>query len=336
MSGDLEGAYRRAMRWYPRQWREEHEEAMIGTLLDVANDQGQGAPPFSERLNLISNGLGARFGLYLPAGLRSWIASFALGTGTAFALVYFVAQDWMPWVPLKTHAIGPTFGPFESPAVLISLVWAVAFVAALVRRTFVLRISLGLAAAGSAAAVAFAASEPPFLPTNPDRTTFVLLTGLALVALIGVPAGRRGLLASASLWSIGLAMTLAVTYRLDRTAIGGPGWYDWNDRLFWGGIANIGFLGMAVVAALLVAWGCALGRRDDPAIGIVISTLPWVAVIVAEMVQTFNIPSFAFILSVVVVLACMIAVIVVSRSRTRNRIYRDREPGTNESARVER
>jgi hypothetical protein len=324
MSGGLEGAYRRAMRWYPRQWRAEHEEAMIGTLLDVANDQGQGALPFSERLNLISNGLGARFGLYLPAGLRSWIASFALGTGTAFALVYFVAQDWMPWIPLKTHAVGPTFGPFASPAVLVSLVWVVAFVAALARRTLVLRIALGLAAAGSAAAVAFGVSEPPFLPSNPDRTTFVLLTGLALVALIGVPAGRRGLLASASLWSVGLVMTLVVAYRLDRTSLWGPGWYDWNDRLFWGGIANFGFLGMAVVLALLIAWGCALLRHDSAAIGIVISTVPWVAVVIAEMIQTFDIPGLGFTVNVAIVLVCLIAVIVVSRSGIRIRIYRDR------------
>ena len=40
----LRVAYRKLLRWYPREWRAENEEAMLGILLDVADHVGRTRP----------------------------------------------------------------------------------------------------------------------------------------------------------------------------------------------------------------------------------------------------------------------------------------------------
>jgi hypothetical protein len=88
MSTILERQYRRTLRWYPSSWRSQHEDAVIGTLLDVAEGENRSRPRLGEQLNLAANGMLTRIGLFLPARVRDGVATVALATGTAFATVY--------------------------------------------------------------------------------------------------------------------------------------------------------------------------------------------------------------------------------------------------------
>lgn len=56
----LEDRYRRLLRWYPRSWRAELEEVMLGTLLDAAEHRGDARPRPAEAWSLRVNGAGER------------------------------------------------------------------------------------------------------------------------------------------------------------------------------------------------------------------------------------------------------------------------------------
>lgn len=43
-----ESAFRRLLRWYPREWRRRHGEILVSTLLDVAEDENRAAPSRAE------------------------------------------------------------------------------------------------------------------------------------------------------------------------------------------------------------------------------------------------------------------------------------------------
>lgn len=58
---NLSQQYRRALRWYPKRWREEHEEALIGVLLDQAEAQGRNRISRTDRRDLIRHGLRQSF-----------------------------------------------------------------------------------------------------------------------------------------------------------------------------------------------------------------------------------------------------------------------------------
>lgn len=57
--------YERILRWYPRSWRAQHAQVMLGTLLDMDDARGRGGPTFSEAWSLRLDGLRHRL---VPAG----------------------------------------------------------------------------------------------------------------------------------------------------------------------------------------------------------------------------------------------------------------------------
>lgn len=78
MSG-LERRYRVAMRWYPASWRRAHADALLGTLLDRADNEGRTQPTAAELHNLALVGLCKRVAMTLP-----WVL---LVTATAVAIL---------------------------------------------------------------------------------------------------------------------------------------------------------------------------------------------------------------------------------------------------------
>ena len=66
----LERTYRRWLRWYPRAFRAEHEEEMLGVLLVGSPAGRRGIGPMA-RLDLICGGLGVRLRPRLPRSDRS-------------------------------------------------------------------------------------------------------------------------------------------------------------------------------------------------------------------------------------------------------------------------
>lgn len=84
-----ESAFRRLLRWYPREWRRRHGEILVSTLLDVAHDENREAPSPAEIRDAAVHGTAARldrrFAVLssLSAAALSVVAGVIAATGFA-------------------------------------------------------------------------------------------------------------------------------------------------------------------------------------------------------------------------------------------------------------
>lgn len=271
MTSILEVRYRRALRWYPSTWRELNEDAVIGTLLDVAEGENRSLPRLGEQVDLVVNGLLTRIGVFLPTGVRNGVASVALATGTAFATVYFFFLDWAPWTAANRAVIMPAhhdFGPFVNAGVIVCALWAAGLVFAAFGRYKVTRIIMVLINL-AAVAIPFLNQLPFAGWAIPSSTNLGFFGLLAAFSLIGKPPSRVRLAAGTG---IALALLVAVYAQY-----GVFHHFYMGDRFFWATIANSTTLGPLLVATFLVAIGFGLARRGEIAAVMALSTLPWAA-----------------------------------------------------------
>lgn len=305
--GTLEQSYRRLLRWYPGRWRRQNEDALIGTLLDVAESEGRNRPRRSEVVDLAANGIGTRVAAVLPAAARDRAASFALGTGLAWSLVYFIVQDWIPWNPrAHNYALNP-MGPFNSSGVIVTALWVLAGAFVLFGMHLPARLS---ALASSVVALVLiavqAASSPEHVVVypSPDRATFVLLVGLGLVAAAGTPRRHWTTLLTAGGWGLALSAGLLLMHGRDMTSIplaaGLPSWYDFFNRYLWsGGLLTTGVVWILVSALLATAvvsrWR---GHRVNAA-ALVLSVMPWVAATVTNWVLFHAVGASSIVINLV-------------------------------------
>lgn len=280
----LESSYRSMLRWYPRAWRDDNADAMIGILLDQADGESRTRPTAAERLNLASNGLRARARLvsgFLPEHALERGAALSLGLGTAFSVAYLVLYEWSPWWHDPRPHSPQTFGPFLTPASLIYLLWIAAFIAFLLglRRSFRVMLAGVLVALAVVPPVSACfgffwmtrlesysygtrVSSEASVSLLPDGATFVFLGMLALVALAGNPR-RRADRFTVVIAGIG-SVPLFAFMRLSRLAIPVPIW-QLGDGVFWADDLRlaiaIGLLGMTAIvlsACGLPSWAAAL------------------------------------------------------------------------------
>lgn len=301
----LEQRYRRQLRWYPGRWRRENEDAMVGTLLDMAEEEGRVRPRRAEMLDLAAHGLGARLSAVFPATSRDQAASFALATGVAWSLVYFIVQDWMPWNPgAHAFALDP-FGPFNSAGVLVTVLWVLAGALVLARRSTAARLStLGAAVLAVVLVVTQTPSSPEYAVVypSPDRVTFVLLAGLGLVAAVGKPHRKWTTAASATGWFAALSGALLIMNQLDTASVpsaaGRPSWYDFFNRYLWaGGLLAPGAVGIMIVVALAAA--VAFRVTGDRLSGtLVLTVVPWAASVVVNWATFLGGDASAVVLAV--------------------------------------
>ena len=118
-----ERRFRRALQWYPQAWRDQHGEAMLGVLLDVAEAGGTPGPSLAQRVDLARHGLTARLVGQFPARARDLAATSAFLGGTAFALFHLVFFSWAPWA---TYADPPFIPPLPAASAWPELIWLVA------------------------------------------------------------------------------------------------------------------------------------------------------------------------------------------------------------------
>jgi hypothetical protein len=210
---DLEQRYRRALRWYPKKWRATNEDAVVGTLLDVAEDDHRAAPARGELADLRAAAVAARLGPTgrLSANVRDRVSALTLGLGAAIGGAGLLALLWdARWMPVAAREEINTFGPFASAGVILYGLWILAFVVALLGLRRLTRVIL-LTTLPVAAALYFFA---PALRMNwsPTLTTIGILALLALMSLAGRPAqtpsGVRRTLISAGGWGAAIAGTL--------------------------------------------------------------------------------------------------------------------------------
>ena len=271
MSAVLERQYRRTLRSYPPSWRLHNEDAIIGTLLDVAEGENRTRARVSEQLNLTVNGLLAWVGIFIPAAVRDGVAAVALATGTAFGIVYFVFFDWAPWTVINRAAILPgnhDFGPFVNPGVVVCGLWAVAFILAVVGQYRFTRHVLVLVIL-TVVAIPLVNQLPFAGWAGPSSTNLGFFGLLAVLGLTGTPQRRIQLNIGTGIALLGLIAIFAQSGVFHRFYMG--------DRSFWTQIFYGSNLLVVLVGAYLVAIGFGLAGKRVSASVIALSTLPWAA-----------------------------------------------------------
>jgi hypothetical protein len=292
MSTALERRYRAALDWYPRGWREENGEAILGTLLDEAEATGRERPRFGDVVNLALHGIAATAKEVpdrVPAAVRDRIAAISLGTGFALSLVLFLGAEWAPWAPngpwngwafdwRVSHSDVPGFGPFASAGVVLFGLWFVAFGFALVGLARTACFTLFATFPVSLLLVEHGGNRMAAL--RPTDIVLVTLAALALLAMVGRPT-RRGQRSAGVRWlvvSAGIAAAMPASFAakaiVDSQVFGN--WRfearldPWNS---WYQIASP--LLFVALAAILVVVAVARSRRDW-ALAIAGASTPWV------------------------------------------------------------
>ncbi|HEY4267146.1 MAG TPA: hypothetical protein VGM94_03030 [Galbitalea sp.] len=289
MSAPLEQKYRRALRWYPKRWRAENEDVVVGTLLDVAGERGERTPTRTDLRSLHLHGLAARFGFLdriLTRAIRDRVSAIALGTGfalSAWAAFFEVrnARGLDRFSSLSAHGTTTTFGPFVSLAIILYLTWLLAFGASFLGRPWLLR--LLLVATIPAAIVARVVSEQLGMSLFPSTTTVLLLEIFALFAVLGTPRPTAR-------WRVWIGLSAAVAIALITWVLRGTfGFLVTGDnfayfgRYFFfeagpiGGVISGFCAGGAGVAIL-----CLVLQRWTWAAVVTISMLPWFALYVSR------------------------------------------------------
>ncbi len=88
-----ERRYRRLLRWYPRRWRQDHGEVLLGLLLDDAEARGRVAPSAGERLRAARDGIGSRLTgrVAVASSLLGLAAATLAGIGSIWALELLIS-----------------------------------------------------------------------------------------------------------------------------------------------------------------------------------------------------------------------------------------------------
>lgn len=270
----LEQQYRAVLRWYPRNWRDENEDVVVGTLLDVADADGRDRPRMSEVANLAVNGLLTRTRMLpaiVPSAVRERTATVALAAGAAISLTAMMQLEASPH--RHAHVFGSdiaSFGPFASPAILVYIVWLVALLASVAGFTLSSRLLAvsTIPVAISSRVVADAAD----MLLRPTWTFYALLLVLAIFTTLGSPASGRAGIRWLLLWFVPLTGVFVLPQLTSRVAFQDPLWLDAPTWLSWTPL-------LAVVAAAIFR----LLGHGSWAVSVLILSLPFTAVSLSGM-----------------------------------------------------
>jgi hypothetical protein len=275
----LEARYRAALRWYPRAWRAENADAIVGVMLDQAEAEGRTAPARGELRNLLSSGVGQRVERYAPQDVRDRVATIALAIGVAYSLIMFVLSEWAPFatsgpsndwmLPTGPAYRAPSsigFGPFASVMVIVFAMWIVAFALVLLRF--------------SRSATAVLLLTAPLLfwvrsvrsddigAMQPTTAALILIGALAALASVGRPArtGRRAVAAVTGATTIAIVTLMRV-----------GGMAPLHDGRLVGYIYTFAVLHAPAIASVLVVAGVALAmaRRRAWSTAALVVAAPW-------------------------------------------------------------
>jgi len=274
VSAALEGRYRAALRWYPRAWRDENADAIVGTMLDQAEADGRAAPARGELRNLAASGVSQRFERFAPRVVRDRVALIALALGASASLLSFVLTEWAPYAPRQTvhFADGgfylpplPQFGPFFSGAVILYVMWLLALVAVIARQRVISTVLLALTLPYSVVLYLF--RPEAWAQQQPQAGALVILAGLALLVMLG---DARSPLPLAKLCAVLLG---GVAIALLGLLTGGV--YSYQGRVFGGAVFTFFEPRSVLVALLAIAVYAFTQRRFTWTAALLLSALPW-------------------------------------------------------------
>jgi len=282
VSAALEARYRAALRWYPRAWRAENADAIVGTMLDQADAEGRATPLRGELRDLASSGISQRFERLAPQVVRDRVAAIALAIGAAYAFVMFTLSEWAPfaetgplngWMfpaggPVYSEYSSVGFGPFASVLVIVHILWMVAFALVMLQL--------------SKTAIAVLLLTVPLLAwtrtlrfddlgsLQPSSVVLILAALVAVLACIGRPARiARGTVAAIAVAVVAIVLAFL--------AISG------HPPIFQGRLSaasgSFSVLNAPVFAGALVLAGVILAvlRHRAWAVASLVSAAPWLA-----------------------------------------------------------
>lgn len=307
MSAPLESRYRRALRWYPKRWRDQNGAAMLSTLLDVASAQSRTRPSAGELFSLAANGLLARASLLellVPAPVRDRAAAVSLGAGVAISVAgALLSVQSAQVVREEGFARGVpvvTFGPFASLGIVLYGIWVIALVATACGLAKTTRTLLALTI--PAALVARIVSERLHMAVFPTSTTVMFLELFAVIVLFGRPTLTRKLRISTGLAAVGASVAIAIElvsiYRNPSAA----NWFLFERSFFWRAPWSGWMFGALLVAAILClvlrsrAWAGACLVLSLPFLALVLfgsKDLTYIAQLVASLVGVLAIAGAA-------------------------------------------
>jgi len=120
----LERAYRRLLGWYPREFRDEHEQEILAVLMASAPD-GQRRPGLAEAADLIRSGLWMRLRPSMPRSARTVRAAVRLMyAGAAVSAVEYITVLALIVVDIKLAVRGRFLGHSLSAAQMRPLIIA--------------------------------------------------------------------------------------------------------------------------------------------------------------------------------------------------------------------
>ena len=253
---DLEQTYRAALRWYPKDWRRRNEDAVLGTLLDGADDEKRHAPAAGELANLRGSAILTRLGPLgrIPARVRDRTAALAFSMAGGIAIAALVALALQrPTLSPQFVRLLPSTGPFLGVGFIYWGVLMLALVAGLVGSKWIAR---GIAVASIVVAIVLRLSAANrFLDHAPTTTTIIFIAALTALSFVGNPfgsaRGRTWIAVGAASWATFIGFTLWYQHV---TKGGVAGSTDW----FLGPLAQwMGFAFPLVIVLALILWRAA-------------------------------------------------------------------------------
>lgn len=246
----LEQRYRAALRWYPGPWRRVNEEAVLGTLLDKAEDEERTKPRWGELANLAANGVANRIRILpsaIPSTVRDRASTAALAIGAAISLTAAMQLEVPPDRYMEFFGRGyATFGPFASPAILVYAAWIVAFLTSIVGHTTAARWITGATIPLAIGSRILADASDMFL--RPTWTFLGLLLLLSLLVVAGSPTPRP----PGIHWLVAWFLPALLVFALPQTPLnrGGmafqhPLWVDSPYLLSWSPAIAVGIAAVA-------------------------------------------------------------------------------------------
>lgn len=268
MTAAMEQRYRRALRWYPRKWREEQGDVVISTLLDVAAGEDRTTTRLPELLNLAATGIATRIGGVVPTGTRDRISTVALGSGAVLAVVFLIVHTWSPWADLSIDLGGafPTLGPFANPGVFLYGIWVVGLVFGMLAWHRALQYTM-IAAVIVPLILRLVNHLQGDTWPGPATTTLGFFLMLALCVLAGTPARPSRIAVIA-------AVTLAASY-IVYAVNGVPEAHYVDDRYFWSGMAWSYGVVLMIFVGLMAAIFLGIARQRELALLVLGALVPW-------------------------------------------------------------
>jgi hypothetical protein len=250
----LESMYRRLLLTYPREYRREHEEEILATLVEAA-EPGRHRPSLRETRGLLAGGLRTRAMLAAREGGRAlWADGLRLGV---LLLLAMRIGSFTSWILSSTHS--STLGSFDSSLPVSLSTWIAPVVLTLALVAVLrggARSSLVLVLLGGLASTSFSVVPDklfdfvsPTAPLVSSSTVLMTLAAALLVAQWSTQRARRP-------WPLWIAPALTA----------GPALCGWAMMLLTPPSSAVPYstieaaLGLLVPCALLVA--VALIARD--------------------------------------------------------------------------